>query len=108
MSQTAQGSITGSVANRLQATFVVDGVTRTFDSSLSPAVPPFSVPNPAARINYQNQQDLTGQDTLTGTIGPNSLTLTLGRGPTINGVLQSPIPSQVPVTGSGTWQFTSS
>jgi hypothetical protein len=100
---TAQGNVASSSANRITATFVVDGIQFTFAAQVKQSVTPFT--SKTATLNYSERDALTGVRTLNGFFTADTFELTLGNGPSIKGDLNSPgVDPRVDVDGSGLWE----
>ncbi|KAF4985197.1 hypothetical protein FDECE_16738 [Fusarium decemcellulare] len=100
---TAHGVLIRTSPNRLNATFVVDGIQYTYAAAVNPAIQPFS--SNSAKLVYENVDDLTSTRQFSGRIGPNNFKLTLNNGAVIEGELSPPgIQPASTIDGTGVWE----
>lgn len=99
-----EGTIQSTMQDRFLARFIMpDGRMRTFDTSIDPPVTNMTIN--AARLSYDNDDQLTGSDSFKGTVGT-VLTITLDKGPKMSGPLQEPVSPTQAAVGSGDWAET--
>ncbi|KAI1656982.1 hypothetical protein F4813DRAFT_397225 [Daldinia decipiens] len=100
---TASGFIKSlSGGSKFTSTFVIDDIQYHFSGNINPTTPEFESNN--ATLEYTNKQQLTAQRQIEeGKVGTNNISLSLKNGPTIEGILNSPIHPAVRVSGTGTW-----
>ncbi|EKM51145.1 uncharacterized protein PHACADRAFT_263139 [Phanerochaete carnosa HHB-10118-sp] len=99
MAMPVVGSARTPMATLFQAKFTVNELLRTFNASLNSNIL-FS--SDIAMLTYGKEDDLTGDDTYTGTAGA-TLEVNLGKGPKITGTIVPPFDPPIPISGGGTW-----
>jgi hypothetical protein len=97
----AYGTFKRVSANRIQAQFEVDGIDRTYDGDINPAMPDFSSRN--ARVTYDSPEDLTETRSFDGQITKRDYNINLDNGVTFKGDLDHPIEQASTVDGRGQW-----
>lgn len=103
MSQTAYGSLVRNSANRLTASFLINGLAYNFISTVSPALPAFTTNN--TTLKYDDVNQLTSTHAFSGQIGVSTFKLTLDNGPIIQGDLNPPgVVPAISVNGDGVWE----
>ncbi|OCH84320.1 hypothetical protein OBBRIDRAFT_420038 [Obba rivulosa] len=90
--------------SRVIAQFNINGQTNIFTCNLSNSVQFFSCTH--ATLTYRSGDDLTGTRIFQGSVGTNEVTLTLGNGVVIHGVLDNSIGMNASENGSGVWEQT--
>ncbi|KAI0785694.1 hypothetical protein C8Q75DRAFT_326783 [Abortiporus biennis] len=101
---TSSGTFNRDSANRLEALFIIDGITLwRFTANVTPSLPPFDTYS--VWLTYNDIDDLSSRRTYHGLIGESRFKITLKNGPTIEGAMEQPgLSPAVTVTGSGTWE----
>ncbi|TRX89636.1 hypothetical protein FHL15_009545 [Xylaria flabelliformis] len=99
---TASGFIRGVAGgNKFTSTFVIEDIQYHFSGGFDPSVPPFTCDQ--ATLLYTDLGQLTTTRDFEGKIGTDTVSFTIGNGPTITGRLDMPINPASRVSGSGTW-----
>ena len=99
--QVASGFIRSRSKNEFTSGFVIDGALFQFEGVFEPAVKGFSCCN--ARLRYADVGQLDANQVWAGTIGRESITMSIKNGATVSGLLDMPVFPSKMVNGSGAW-----
>jgi hypothetical protein len=99
---TVDGTITHAAADRLLATFFVDGILYSFNASVNPDTMPF--PTNSAQLTYDDVEDLTHAHAVHGRIGTGDFSLNFDNGPKIEGTFSPGVDRAVAINGNGAWE----
>jgi hypothetical protein len=97
----ADGFIKSTAGGRFAATFVIDEIMFNFSGSFTSSVPAFTCNT--ATLEYPALKNLNATRPFEGRVGPTKVSLNLGNGPIIAGVLDMPLSPGSTVSGTGVW-----
>ena len=96
---TAKGTFKRLSKNRVEASFVVNGILETYTANINPALPPFT--SNSTTLTYADDDNMTGTKTFRGAIGTEPFELALDDGTKIAGTLN--VDKGYTVDGRGQW-----
>jgi hypothetical protein len=98
-----EGKISGGPSpTRLVVQFTrEDGTSSTFAATMTSPLPPWNVS--LARLAYDKEDQIAGDQRFTGKIGPTSVDIDFANGVTIKGKLDKPTDGGVKEAGAGAW-----
>ncbi|KAI0521229.1 hypothetical protein F5B22DRAFT_643956 [Xylaria bambusicola] len=104
MSQATGRIVCTDGGHKITAIFMIDGVQRQFIGQLNGATREFTSMN--ATIQYGDLNQLLGQHTFNGLLGPVHITLHFENSTTISGSLDVPVEPVSQIVGTGNWVVT--